>query len=235
MSGTFAGFSPDAALIAAEREYRELLAECDRLAELDTTNDALDRRLSEVEALIADTTPRTLADVAVKLRLLLDQIRRGWDVSDRDDDVPALRQVLALVERVDQEDQQILSLFRRWIEAYRSAAEIGEAGLESHHDAACDAFREIEHKIVDTQAQGPIGLSIKAYLIAHDAHGGSRECAPAGLRDFEPGTAPECTRSLMRDAARFVPEIAELAAPMIGQPPPADPGGNVVPLRQLKP
>ncbi len=142
------------------------------------------------------------------------------------------------------QDSEILSLFRQWIRAYRAADEIAQADRpESEHDAACEVFRGIERKIVDIPVQGPAGFAVKAYLAVHCQHPASAHDAdPAGLSGYPDydGDEPEayfdnhCIASLMRDAARFVPEIAELAAPMIGRLPPSEPGSNVVRLRRRK-
>ena len=106
MSETAAASSdPDEALIAAETEFRELLAGYDRVTDWTIVESiALVRRLNEVKALIMGTPPKTLAGAAVKLRVVFEMIHRDWDDHLFKDargryDAPALRQVIALLER----------------------------------------------------------------------------------------------------------------------------------------
>jgi hypothetical protein len=99
------GISPDAALIDAETEFRELLAGYDRVTDWTIVESiALVRRLNEVKALIMGTPPKTLAGAAVKLRVLLEMLQRDWDDHLSKDahgryDAPTLRQVITLIER----------------------------------------------------------------------------------------------------------------------------------------
>ena len=138
MSATIITFSPDAALIASEAEYRQLVAECDRLAERDQENEALDQRLAEVEATIADTTPRTFAGAAVKLRMLIDLGQRGWDISRS----PALPQVLALVEDMSRQ-QASAELAKAPQPVKQSSAAEPPAETEPPDIAGADADEEM--------------------------------------------------------------------------------------------
>jgi hypothetical protein len=85
-------------------------------------------------------------------------------------------------------------------------------------------------------ALGAVGLAVKAYLVAHHELGGSNgdPAAIGGFRSDVDDPTKYLDRhwlSMMRDVARFVPEIVELAAPVIGRQPPSQPGGSKVPLR----
>ena len=106
MSATTVGSpEPDQALITAETEFRELLAGYDRVTDWTIVEStALVRRLNEVKALIIRTPPKTLVGAAVKLRTLLELLRRDWDdyladATARRPDVPILQQVISLLEQ----------------------------------------------------------------------------------------------------------------------------------------
>lgn len=96
MSANIDTFPADAALLAAERERREIQAEIDRVADVPDLKDPLFERFFELDELVANTVPRTLAGAAAKLRCLLE--REGLDFGDRDSNVLLLRQVIELIE-----------------------------------------------------------------------------------------------------------------------------------------
>jgi hypothetical protein len=237
MSADIVAFSPDEALIAAEREYRELITECDRLADVDTTNEVVNRRLNEVEELIADTLPQTLAGAGVKLRLMLDQVRRGWDLADSDSDVPSLHQVIALTEAMGRQEDEIRSLFGQWIELHRqrdavAIREVGDPVVDAAEEAAIDAFVDradaLEKQIHCLRATGPIGLAIKAYLVARSwrredlsADDPRGSLGRFNANDYRGGALWDNAvelRSFAEDAARFVPELAPLVAGVVDGP-----------------
>ena len=124
------------------------------------------------------------------------------------------------------DDSAILSLFRQWIEKHRALAAIVDDVDEI--DAISDRECEIEHRIADTPAQGTIGLAIKLYIALYaDHYAYTLGSEPGGLEGFDPdvfGDDPEqrvevhSVASALRDAARFVPEIAILARTIIGEP-----------------
>ena len=97
----------DDTLIAAETEFRKLLADYDRVTDWTVVESiAIVRRLNEVKALIMGTPPNTLAGAAVKLRVMLVMLQRDWDDHLSKDargryDAPALRQVIALLEQAE--------------------------------------------------------------------------------------------------------------------------------------
>src|SRR6202035_5274461 len=115
-----------------------------------------------------------------------------------------------------------LTVFRQWIEAHLAAAQIGEAtGDSPEFDAAMDRVNDLERGIAKIRALGPVGLAVKAYLAAHYEHGPNLGDHPAGVARLDPALHGALTTdnlvSLIRDAARFVPEIATLAEPLIGE------------------
>lgn len=117
---------------------------------------------------------------------------------------------------------EVLAKFREWCEASRYAETIGDdRASEPAYNEACSAACEIEDYLVKTPASGPIGLTIKVFLRHKDEHQGSRPggdpcklCAPVkGERD---GIVDDVEESLLRDAVRFLPELAPLCAAAIG-------------------
>ena len=103
------------------------------------------------------------------------------------DEVEAVRQVLGLVQRVVGVENAFLTVFRQWIEAHLAAAQIGEAtGDSPEFDAAMDRVNDLERQIPKIQAQGSVGLAIKAYLAAHYEHGPALGDHPAGVAKLDP-------------------------------------------------
>jgi len=120
----------------------------------------------------------------------------------------------------------IPALFRQWVEAQRAAERISAVDRpQADFDTACELIWAIERKLLDTPAQNVVDFAVKAYLAAHHKHPPAFGAVdPAGLSAFDTrihGVEPEqdlnnhFIASMMRDAARFLPEIAELAAPML--------------------
>jgi hypothetical protein len=118
-------------------------------------------------------------------------------------------------------DVAILAKFREWCEASRYAETIGDDfASEPAYNEACTAACEIKDYLVKTPASGPIGLAIKVFLRHKDEHqGGPRGgdpcklCVPVkGERD---SIVEDVEESLLRDAVRFLPELAPLCAAVI--------------------
>ena len=165
--------------------------------------------------------PASPVSAAVKLRLLSDP-DIGLAAGEGENDVASVRQVLELVERVASGDDAILTVFRQWIDAHLAAAEIGKATGDSREfDAAMDRVNDLECGIAKIRALGPVGLAVKAYLAAHYEHGPNLGDHPAGVARLDPAPHGALNTdnlvSLVRDAARFVPDIATLAVPLIGE------------------
>jgi hypothetical protein len=211
--------STDANFLAAEREIAELRAERAALEPSIITladEERLDRPLADRMWALYDqitvSPPVSLVSAAIKLGLLADP-DLGLENNEGINDIASLRQALALVERMASDDA-ILSLFRQWIEAQRAES-----------DAEGTVISGIEHKIFDIPAQGTIGFAVKAYLAVFYEGRLGRGDDLAALPAFDPESDgnPEnrldthCSLSMMRDAARFVPEIAALAEPLIGR------------------
>jgi hypothetical protein len=73
---------------------------------------------------------------------------------------------------------------------------------------------DIEQAIIDAPSAGPAGLAIKAYLRYHYEHGSNEVAEPCPLLD-EGYLNPETDRSIIKDAVRFLPESAPLAAAVL--------------------
>jgi hypothetical protein len=70
----------------------------------------------------------------------------------------------------------------------------------------------LHRAIDDTPAAGVVGIAIKAYLQIHDWDDGGREDSAALSRDSQHW------QGLLKDAVRFVPELAPLAANVLKEP-----------------
>ena len=104
----------------------------------------------------------------------------------------------------DPEDAQLRSLFRQWIGQTRFSAKLDD---EDALNAACEYQRDLEQRIVDMPAMGAPGIAIKLYLHLYwsDCHDAGDPAALSLTGDIWPHKP-----AMLRDAARFVPEIAEL-------------------------
>ena len=91
---------PDAALSGAEQEIHSLLSRLKALRYAGASEEEITPVLNRILALdfrIATTAPATLSGAMIKLRRLLDP-DLGMEISQKDSDVPCLRQILALIE-----------------------------------------------------------------------------------------------------------------------------------------
>ena len=129
------------------------------------------------------------------------------------------------------DDAALLTLFREWragmrdIEGPRPAEE-----TEDQYDAANGAVWDIARQIYDTPAVGPVGLAIKAFMLAFEV------CIDLLPSSAEPGSLGEFSieqhhygagrlylrnhaiKGLAGDIARFVPETAPLVAGIVQSP-----------------
>jgi hypothetical protein len=113
------------------------------------------------------------------------------------------------------EDAAILSLFRQWIDGQRAAGLIVDESENGDKVAAAnERLDSLTREIDDLPAQGMAGLAIKSYLAIHfDHHAFESGGDSAGLRSLDPkmlGRGVNSIVAMLRDAARFVPEIAPL-------------------------
>jgi hypothetical protein len=118
-------------------------------------------------------------------------------------------------------DVEVLAKFREWCAACRYAETIGDDfASEPAYNEACGVAYEIEDYLVKTPASGPIGLAIKVFLRHKDEHQGPRRDAPcklcAPVKGERDGIVDDVEESLLRDAVRFLPELAPLCAAAIG-------------------
>ncbi|HZK89969.1 MAG TPA: hypothetical protein VFC56_07485 [Stellaceae bacterium] len=225
----------DAELIRVEREIRRLLDEGRDIEEADAPLALRWKRIGECMEVMNSTKPTTLAGCAAKLRFLTDE-EIGMEVGDREDDVPSLRQVLAFLERgsggmtapdafalggQQEGDEPVLPLFREWIVV---CGEVDALSDEEQNDErnpkAMDVFErwnEIEDEIMSSPPGGAVALAIKAFLVirqSHDGGGWGKQTAMLRLNEDARDNV-EYEMSVLRNAATFVPEIAELAAAII--------------------
>jgi hypothetical protein len=127
-------------------------------------------------------------------------------------------------------DAAILAQFREWIEVMRRADKAAAAGEYDHHDTIVDDGDRRETEIFAIPATGPIGLAIKGYLLVRvnrrrdmfytDAAASLGEITPNN--GYEPdGTLRSSLHDLKNyaaDLARFLPELAPLAAGVVEAP-----------------
>jgi hypothetical protein len=113
------------------------------------------------------------------------------------------------------DDRQILELFREWIGAQRAWSAVNDEE-EAEQKAAWQAAVAIRDKIALMPAAGPIGISIKVFLHLHLNDDWHRDDAAAlsgqGSSLYVDGGLE---KAILRDAVRFVPELAPLAANML--------------------
>lgn len=114
-------------------------------------------------------------------------------------------------------DAEILSLFRQWIAACR--AHDHEEEREDGESPALDRRDEIEDQILAIPG-GAAALAIKTFLyLRADFSTWSPELGTFRLPELFNGEACDwvliLAASLVRDAATIVPEVAELAAPIV--------------------
>lgn len=138
------------------------------------------------------------------------------------------------------DDGEILTLFHQWVAAQREADRLLNVhGSEtSEYEAQCNALDDLDAGIFNTPAAGTIGMAVKLYVMAHYEFGSPSDTPALRGWDKDDGDEPERIlqnhgyASLLRDAARFVPEIGELASALIKPKPTRV--AKVVPLRPPK-
>jgi hypothetical protein len=121
------------------------------------------------------------------------------------------RDPFALARHDADGDARVLALFHDWIDASREMDRVPDDD-EAASSEAYDRRAEIEDQIIATPG-GPVALAVKVHiqLRIDDCADWTPELAM--LR--RSGGVPDLTMSMLRDAARLVPELAELAAPII--------------------
>ena len=118
---------------------------------------------------------------------------------------------------VQNDDAEILALFRQWLADGR-IADATEDGDPAEWDAALSRRDAIEDRII-AGATGPLGLAVKAFLLCKIEF---QDWAPSindlridDLFEENPGYVLKLIASLLRTAAGIVPEIAECAAAVV--------------------
>ena len=130
------------------------------------------------------------------------------------------------------DDAALLTLFREWRAAMRDIEGPRPAGeTEDQYDAANGAVWDIARQIYDTPAVGPVGLAIKAFMLAFEV------CVDHLPSSEEPGSLGEFSierhhygagdrlylrnhaiKGLAGDIGRFVPEAIPLVAGIVQSP-----------------
>ena len=126
-----------------------------------------------------------------------------------------------LCEPATAPDYEILALFRHWVATMRVDVGLNDdpaardAASEAACEAACNArdhlLDEIEDRIATIQASGVSGLACKLHILLRrtDTNLNHDPAALSGSFNDFPAN-PGFVLSLVRDAARLMPEIASL-------------------------
>jgi hypothetical protein len=126
-------------------------------------------------------------------------------------------------------DNAILALFREWRDGMERLTAVNLA--DDDYDPLHDALMETERQIFDAEANGLVGLAIKAFMLGFEVQEDAGENAPGGHpctinafgRDQYGAERTlyflnHALKGLVADAARFVPELAPLCARIIAAP-----------------
>lgn len=112
-------------------------------------------------------------------------------------------------------DDRVLALFHDWREACREMdRHVGDSEGEKYQDAY-ELREDLEEQIIAIPG-GPVALAVKIYLHQkiEDCSYWAPDLAMLRCPSLLKGN-PGITVSMLRDAAALVPELAELAAPVI--------------------
>jgi hypothetical protein len=189
--------------------------------------DQLTNRVLQIERELARQIPASLEGVLWQVRKL--KHLTDFDLENSPDAAacvfPMIDNVIVGIERLIQApgeamampadaDSRILSVFREWMAARRHAGAlyVRELPDKEVEKQAWAHVNQLHCVIFDTPAAGVVGLAIKAYLQVHDWDQGRREDGAAVTRDSEDW------QGLLKDAVRFVPELAPLAANALKEP-----------------
>jgi hypothetical protein len=119
--------------------------------------------------------------------------------------------------RGDGADDQALTLFRQWIDAARAFDLLDEDDDDA--DRAHELLGEIEDQIMEMRGGAAVSLAIKTFFAARQDYACWAPDTPTlviqELFDARRCWNMELAASMLRDAAAIVPEVAELAAPVI--------------------
>jgi hypothetical protein len=161
---------------------------------------ALEKAAGEIKDRVLAWVPRDLGEAILLLEF------DGFDGVEEDlraNVVSGLRVIAHSGDPMAQpvlDDRRILGLFREWRAAWDQLDAIADCDSDGPAAVAALArLRVIEKAIADTPAEGVIGLAVKFCLgLWKDGH-----------------LFGQITRSSLRDAARFVPELAPLCAEIL--------------------
>ena len=117
-------------------------------------------------------------------------------------------------------DARVLTLFRDWLDATTAMERHCFDEDQTEYDAAADRQTDIEEEITRTPG-GPVAMAIKIFLRERfDICGwvpepGMIRWIPLDDTEEVREWTDDLTASLLRDAAKLVPELAELCAPVV--------------------
>jgi hypothetical protein len=115
-------------------------------------------------------------------------------------------------------DKLALSLFRQWIAATREYDRQHAAGMDPNNLPAGDLMTEIEDRIFEVSGAA-VALALKTFFSVRQDHAcWSDEAGLLCIREYfddDPDWETRVAVAMLRDAAAVVPEILELAAPVL--------------------
>ena len=115
------------------------------------------------------------------------------------------------------DDAAILALFREWCEAIRHLEALPNASDDDPERVAAHArCSSLEAAISDTASTGPAGLAVKIYIETFHEHG-CRSADPCEIGKHKDQRINETLLSALRDARRFLPELAPLCAAVLDE------------------
>jgi hypothetical protein len=109
-------------------------------------------------------------------------------------------------------DTKLVSLFREWLAAERALVAMETPDGDPEFEAAFNRDVELEYEIARTPATGAEGLAVKIYMLQHLKAIEAR-ADPCALDPLDAYTLGGCV-----DAVRALPELAPLAAAIVGEP-----------------
>jgi hypothetical protein len=117
-------------------------------------------------------------------------------------------------------DKLALSLFRQWIEATREYDRQRAVAPDLDDRPAGDLMVEIEDRILEISGGG-VSLAVKTHFAVRQGHAGwCHETALLRIKEWfadDPDWDVKVAVAMLRDAAVVVPEIRELAAPVLNE------------------
>lgn len=126
-------------------------------------------------------------------------------------------------------DDPILALFRKWRDEMEF---LGAEKLDDlEYETRIEALIEVQRQLFDADASGPIGLAIKAFMLAYEVRvnegnyiAGDHQCSINAFDQRHYGAKrtlfldSHALRGLVVDVVRFLPELEPLCRRIISAP-----------------